>query len=341
MTQLRDARLRRALDSAPDGEVRPPDAVRLAVRDAARAAVAAAAPQPWWKRWWPQPQQRMPWNAAFATVLVAVLVGVMWQGEEVPDAPPEAVAVRKDQRVPAAPASPVASVAAVPPPAAAQPKQSRELRQLPAKASQPESARNETPEASLPPPPAELAKSAAAERSANRARESESLARRDQAGAAADAVATAPTPAAAPPAPVIAAASPPPAAVRPPPPAAAPAPAAAMGRMAAAPAAPAARSESAAQFAPSGERLRIEADGRAAVVQSPRLLQLAEQMARRASSDEPLASPVLLKIEMRGGVLEITGDQVRWTAPGQAPRTARPDVGLLHELRDEAARAMR
>ena len=50
MTQLRDARLRRALDAAPDAQAQPPQATRDAVRAAAVQAVRKPRPLPWWKR---------------------------------------------------------------------------------------------------------------------------------------------------------------------------------------------------------------------------------------------------------------------------------------------------
>jgi hypothetical protein len=323
MTQWRDARLNRALESAPDAGARPSDAARRAIRAAAVAAVAPK-PDPWWMRWWTQPQQRMPWNAAFATVLVAVLVGVMWQGEEIPDAQPQA-ARSKDMAVAPAPAPTVAEPAQRPQPVAsvAAPAPAPAPQRAPVVAAPPPAAPvvpppvTAQPAPAVPPPPAlakaerapeamDARKSVAGEQSANRAREAE-VQRRDQ---AADSLAGA-----------------------------APPPAAPMAA-AAGPSARAARAERLSQFAQGAEPLRIEVDGRAAVVQSTRLAQLAEQLARRADSDAPLASAVLLKIEMRGGVLEVTSDQVRWTAPGQSPRTGRPDAGVIQELREEASRAV-
>jgi len=80
MTQLRDARLRRALEAAPDALARPPARTRAAI-----LAAAADAVQPWWKRWWAaMGDRRTPWAAALATVVLATLVIVLWQGQEIP-----------------------------------------------------------------------------------------------------------------------------------------------------------------------------------------------------------------------------------------------------------------
>jgi len=101
MTELRDARLKQALDAAPDADARPVPAVADAIRAAARQAlpkqaVATPVPEgfaPWWQRLWQSTASpRAPWNAAFATVLVAVLVTVLWVREPIPDARPLATA---------------------------------------------------------------------------------------------------------------------------------------------------------------------------------------------------------------------------------------------------------
>lgn len=98
---LRDARLRRALDHAPDAHMKPGSAVRASVLRAAHEAVTAtndvpaaavARPtMPWWKRLLGG-SGRAPWNAAFATVLLAGFITVMWHGEDVPDAQVESAA---------------------------------------------------------------------------------------------------------------------------------------------------------------------------------------------------------------------------------------------------------
>ena len=87
MSDLRDARLRRALESAPDAHMRPDAKTRAAIRAAAVGAVTpAAAPAPWWRSLWTATGRRGPWNAAFASVLLASLVTVLWYDREVPDA---------------------------------------------------------------------------------------------------------------------------------------------------------------------------------------------------------------------------------------------------------------
>ncbi|RYY92731.1 MAG: hypothetical protein EOO24_28360, partial [Comamonadaceae bacterium] len=80
MTDLRDARLHRALEMAPDSALRPPPQARDAILAAAHAAV-----RPWWQRWLPAAGGRR-WVPALATVLVAGFVTLLWQGEEVPGA---------------------------------------------------------------------------------------------------------------------------------------------------------------------------------------------------------------------------------------------------------------
>lgn len=83
MTQLRDARLREALEQAPDASMRPPARTREAIHAAAHAAL-----QPAWRRWWASSGQRTGWSAAFATVLLAGFVTLLWRGEDVPQAEP-------------------------------------------------------------------------------------------------------------------------------------------------------------------------------------------------------------------------------------------------------------
>jgi len=75
MNEMRDARLKKALDSAPDGEARPADAVREAILNKARLSAARAAPKPghlasWWNF-------SRPWNSGLATVGLVAFVGVL------------------------------------------------------------------------------------------------------------------------------------------------------------------------------------------------------------------------------------------------------------------------
>lgn len=82
----RDARFKKALDSAPDLAERPADAVREAILSkaratAAQAAAAKAAPQRKRNAWW---SLGLPWNSALGTVAVVCLVSVLWWREELP-----------------------------------------------------------------------------------------------------------------------------------------------------------------------------------------------------------------------------------------------------------------
>ena len=97
---LRDARLARALEHAPDTlEPAPPAAeLRHAILRAAHEAVAAPQANPmaprvrdWravWAGWWDRVMGtgRMPWNAALATVLLAGFITLLWRDEPVPSA---------------------------------------------------------------------------------------------------------------------------------------------------------------------------------------------------------------------------------------------------------------
>lgn len=125
-----DPVLRRALAHAPDIGAVPDFRVGKAIRRLAHAAVAPEGANdpllpmrppapPWWRRLWSGrggPHARMPWNAAFATVLVGVLITVLWQREPVPgpqlDSPAPAPSVAP---VPAPRAPAEASAPAAPP----------------------------------------------------------------------------------------------------------------------------------------------------------------------------------------------------------------------------------
>ena len=126
---LHDPLLKQALDHAPDQAATPDAALRQSIRVLAHEAVAPSLPagpvgaeRPWWQRLLGiggGVGSRMPWNAAFATVLVGVLVTVMWQREPVPGAAPDAPM----QERPAAPVpvAPPAAVTPAPKPAEAPP----------------------------------------------------------------------------------------------------------------------------------------------------------------------------------------------------------------------------
>jgi len=132
---LRDPALRRALDHAPDSDARPDprtrDAILKMAHNLAEVPVTAspaansASAVPWWRRLFGgggEPRARMPWNAAFATVLVAGFVTVLWHREPVPDARLDgearvggATAQAPAPVVPPAPAPAQASAEAAPP----------------------------------------------------------------------------------------------------------------------------------------------------------------------------------------------------------------------------------
>ena len=107
---LRDAHLLTALRHAPDRDVTPPAHVSAAILGHARQAVQAPkAHPPAWpgslravfeRLWQPAPM------AAFGTLAMATLIGVLWGGQDAPDATPSL------RSVPAAAAPPPASAAA-------------------------------------------------------------------------------------------------------------------------------------------------------------------------------------------------------------------------------------
>jgi hypothetical protein len=115
---LRDPVLQRALENAPDQAATADWRLGQSIRAMAHEAVAPSLPElpvPAERSWW----QRLlgigagggvPWNAAFATVLVGVLVTLMWQREEVPGARPDGA---QDKAAPAVVASapPAAEIA--------------------------------------------------------------------------------------------------------------------------------------------------------------------------------------------------------------------------------------
>ncbi|MEP6824111.1 MAG: hypothetical protein ABI919_04790 [Ramlibacter sp.] len=120
MTQWRDARLAQALAHAPDEDLRPAPAVRAAVlesahRAAAGKAGAVTAPAPFWRRAWEaMGRSGQPWNAAFATVLLACLVTVLWWDKPVPDAVVDGPALRAPEVPAGRPAATVAAPAHAP-----------------------------------------------------------------------------------------------------------------------------------------------------------------------------------------------------------------------------------
>jgi hypothetical protein len=132
MTELRDVRFQQALEAAPDAHMAPDVRTRLAIQNMAAAAVkpqpAASAPVPaaWWHRLLGSGSNRLPWNAAFATVLLAGFVTLLWHDKPVPDAqldeapaPRASSEARPAAQVPQPVPSPAPNPAPVPMPAPA------------------------------------------------------------------------------------------------------------------------------------------------------------------------------------------------------------------------------
>ena len=87
----RDAHLLAALRHAPDCDAAPPPALSARILERARVASASAPPPRRWHgawrgvlRLWREPQR----VAAFATLLVALLLGLLWGSQEAPLLPP-------------------------------------------------------------------------------------------------------------------------------------------------------------------------------------------------------------------------------------------------------------
>lgn len=340
MTELRDARLRKALDEAPDAGLQPQARTREAIRAAAHDAV-----QPAWRRWWPRGDgSRVPWTAALATIALATLVTVMWQGRGIPGAGREPAGA--DTVAVAPQPAPVPAPAPGPAPAAAP-----EIAPAPAPAAAPAPAPLPRPQAAPAParPPA-VAREAAPERDtgARQERAPTLPPLRDAApGIGSDTLArSAPSEesraaAAAPP--------PPPAVAAAPGPAPLPAPAAAPQRQAA-PAAPAAALRAAPASLP-WTQVRIEAGGRSVVVarmQAGELPALITSMLASPSDEADASAAGSLKLELAqgdeaAGVLDLVGERWRWTPLRDArqARLLRADPAVAESLRREAQRLLR
>ncbi|HXD43111.1 MAG TPA: hypothetical protein VN649_21285 [Ramlibacter sp.] len=357
MSGFRDARLHKALASAPDAQLRPAARTRQAIQARARDAIAPSGEAAWWRKFWAGAGAlHSPWNAAFATLALATLVTVLWYEREIPGARPETA--QSDQPAPAAPLQPAASASDEAPAAAAPPP----VRTAPAPA--PQQARKAAPAVSQAGPVPERRKPLAADAARERNVDSASAALRDQDERAsakstrqrADAARQAETASVAPPPPPATLPSPPDAALSgPAAPAAAPAPpgAAPSAAPAAAPRAAAPATGLASQSSPidGATQLRIASGARsvAAPLEHPsRLADLMSRVARDAHSPEPLEAPVDLRVELRrqgelAGVMELAGSQARWTSlrAGEShSATARPDAALLQALREEFNRLL-
>ncbi|GER14418.1 hypothetical protein [Variovorax boronicumulans] len=406
---LHDARLRRALDHAPDRDAMPAAHTREAILKMAHNLATASAPAagpaveaaPWWRRLFGggSPRSRMPWNAAFATVLVATFVTVLWHREPVPEA-------RLDGE---------AQVAGAPAPASAPPAQSAEAPAVaaapapapvpPAPAAEPAATADTTPPAAQRSEAARDAKETLKQREtqdtreASRRREAPAAAasvQKDEAramekAAPAAPVVQAPAPVPAPAAPAIASApmpaappmadvgqSPMPYAAAPPAPAVAPAAPAAPApmqresadtasslaaqggasanvagmqrRAAPAPASAAAKAVAAGGFTALDRWTALDITRAGTTTRQARgdtegLAALVNTVARAATmSGGEWGAPVEARIELRRdgallAVLEIAGDQVRWTPqPGGPAFLGTPPAQALEALRTALSR---
>ncbi len=84
--EARDAHLLAALRHAPDHDLSPSPALSAAILERARAAARGRSRQAassW--RTWLDPLVRPPWAAAFGTLAVAGVLGLMWSTQDVPE----------------------------------------------------------------------------------------------------------------------------------------------------------------------------------------------------------------------------------------------------------------
>jgi hypothetical protein len=323
MTELRDARLRQALDQAPDAGLQPPARVRDAIRAAAHGAV-----QPAWRRWWLRVGEWSPsWTAAFASVAVATLVVVIWQGQDVPGAReeprladhPAAAPVVAPASAPAAVPAPAPATATAPAPAPQRAAPAPE-RRAPVRREQPK------PEA---------AARAAADALADRQRESSERRVQEQAGTEAavrqELAKAAPPPL--PPAAIAPAPAPAPAMVPPPPPASVAA------------AAPTLTTRFAAPAAPAWNQVRISSGERSVLVprsQAEGLPALINRLLAAPREPAPLALGTLrLELEAQG-VLEWSEQGWRLLPQGDPQRAQllKADEATAAALRAEAERLL-
>lgn len=175
MSDSRDPHLLAALRHAPDRDALPPPELSARILAAARDAVRplpAASPWSWFANWLTQPQV----GAAFATLALATLLGVMWSTHE-PPAPTSAPAPTPPasdrvagptaptplaEALPAVPAVPIAPPMTVPAPRA-EPRTAAqaERRQAPAREATAKAVTGVAPAPSAAPAPAEAAAAAA------------------------------------------------------------------------------------------------------------------------------------------------------------------------------------
>ena len=137
-TDLRDARLHKALAHAPDADALPAPSTRITIKNIAASAMPTEAKaefesqKPWWKRYWEKAGRAgigghaaSPWNAAFATLLLGGIITLIWHGQPVPDAvlderpPPHRVPDAASPGLTVKPPVPIAVPAPMPAPAPA------------------------------------------------------------------------------------------------------------------------------------------------------------------------------------------------------------------------------
>jgi hypothetical protein len=131
---LRDARLAKALQHAPDADALPSPALRDTIKTIAASAIGISASgqlhtkTPWWKTLWVSTgSTRGPWGGALATLVLGCIITALWYGQEVPDekvrysgAASDVVRAEVAAPVPAAaPATPAPAAAPRPAPAPA------------------------------------------------------------------------------------------------------------------------------------------------------------------------------------------------------------------------------
>ncbi|NML43029.1 hypothetical protein HHL11_04650 [Ramlibacter sp. G-1-2-2] len=351
MTELRDARLRRAMEEAPDAGLQPPARTREAIRAAAHAAV-----EPAWRRWWPaaRPGRGTPWIAAFASLVVATLVVLVWHREEIPGARKEAPSADVQAPTAAAPAPEAPTVVAPAPGAAAAPSASV------APAPVPEATRVSPPPVAAKPErerkaddEERRAEQQAAERRAKEQAVEARAQRERQASAATGAPApSAPAPVEAPPA-IAAAPTPVPLQdlTRPAPAEATRLPTGVPSmRMAPAPAPASPMAQQLRPTAPPGwDAVRIQADARdkrVARADADKLAGLLEQLLQSGQDGNVGASPAQLRMEftqagLPAGVLELAAEGWRWRPMGGTTRALRTDAVLTEQVREEALRVVR
>lgn len=135
-TDLRDARLHKALAHAPDYDALPASATRKNIKNIAYNAIPTIAKDDfnkkisWWKVFWKKigrvglsgsrgtgARAAAPWNAAFATLLISGIITLIWQGQPVPDSvlDEQPAAQRPPDAVQTAPAAKPAAKSAVSP----------------------------------------------------------------------------------------------------------------------------------------------------------------------------------------------------------------------------------